>query len=175
MARQVKDTQWSGQAGLDVTVQGSRRWGDLATRQGLAMGDVVTLVLFAYIGRSSHGMVSVDLSVLGTALPFIVGWLGVSPLLGAYTNTATASQGEMAKTLLPAWAVSIPIGIALRGVIKGEIPPVPFAVVAMISTLVLLGAWRALYTAVNPTSTEEYKKGGLLDGFRMITTLLQRW
>lgn len=105
-----------------------------------------------------------------------VGWFAASPILGAYTNAATASMGDMGKLLLPAWAVSIPLGIGIRALSKGgEMPPVPFAVTSMIFTLVALAAWRGLYTSFNPTSTDEYKRGGILDGFRMITTLLQRW
>ncbi|CAN0320081.1 unnamed protein product [Ectocarpus sp. 4 AP-2014] len=103
------------------------------------------------------------------------GWLAVSPLLGAYTRSATETPGGAAKALLPAWGISIPVGIFLRALSKGgEVPPVPFAVTSMIFTLAALMAWRQLYTAVNPTG-EGDKQAGLLDGFRMITTLLQRW
>lgn len=81
----MTNTAWRGQAGLDVTNadDGSRDWGDLSTRRGLAAGDLVTLTAFAYVGRASHGMASLDLGVLVTALPFLVGvlcdctWYGV--------------------------------------------------------------------------------------------------
>lgn len=71
----MTDTAWRGQAGLDVTdaEDGSRDWRDLSTRRGLAVGDLVALTAFAYIGRASHGMSSFDLGVLVTALPFFVG------------------------------------------------------------------------------------------------------
>ncbi|CAM9985335.1 unnamed protein product [Scytosiphon promiscuus] len=174
---EVTDTAWRGQAGLDVTDgdDGSRDWSDLSTRRGLAVGDVVALTMFAYVGRASHGMGSFDLGVLLTALPFIIGWLAISPILGAHTRSATATAGSAAKALLPAWGVSIPAGIFLRALSKGgEVPPVPFAVTSMVFTLAALMAWRQLYTAVNPTGDGD-KQAGLLDGFRMITTLLQRW
>eukprot|EP00752_Nemacystus_decipiens_P006184 g5580.t2 len=173
----VTDTAWRGQAGLDITDanDGSRDWGDLSTRKGLAVGDLVALTMFAYVGRASHGMSSFDLGVLGTALPFLVAWLAVAPLLGAHTRSATATAGSAAKALLPAWGLAMPVAIFLRALSKGgEVPPVPFAVTSMVFTLAALMAWRQLYTAVNPTG-EGDKQAGLLDGFRMITTLLQRW
>lgn len=73
--RQVTDTAWRGQAGLDVTdaANGSRDWSDLSARKGLAVGDAVALTMFAYVGRASHGMASFDLGVLLTALPFLIG------------------------------------------------------------------------------------------------------
>jgi len=37
------------------------------------------------------------------------------------------------------------LGCALRGVIKGYVPPLPFVIVTLIATLVLLGGTRALY------------------------------
>jgi hypothetical protein len=81
----------------------------------------------------------------------------------------------MVKTLLPAWALSMPVAIALRSAAKGELPPLPFVAVSMIATGVILTAYRAAYVVINPTSTAEYKKGGVLDAFKMITTLLRRW
>lgn len=74
-AGKVVDTAWRGQAGLDVSEAGgeARNWGDLATRRGLAAGDLAALTLFAYVGRASHGMGSFDLGVLVTALPFYLG------------------------------------------------------------------------------------------------------
>ncbi|CAM9907790.1 unnamed protein product, partial [Phaeothamnion confervicola] len=169
------ETQWSGQAGLDVVVEGQRDWRDLAARRGLAAGDLIALTAFAWIGRATHASAALDLELLRTAFPFYAGWLAAAPLLGAYTNAATASQGDMAKMLAPAWAVSVPFSLALRAAIRGELPPAPFVAVSMAATLLALGAWRAVYVVVNPTSTSEFKRAGVLDGFRMITTLLQRW
>ncbi|CAN0163225.1 unnamed protein product, partial [Hapterophycus canaliculatus] len=125
---EVTDTAWRGQAGLDVIDGdgGSRDWSDLSTRRGLAAGDVMALTMFSYVGRASHGMASFDLGVLLTALPFLIGWLAISPILGAYTRSATATAGSAAKALLLPWGVSIPAGIFLRALSKGgEVPPVP--------------------------------------------------
>ena len=71
-----------------------------------------------------------------------------SPLTGVYTcdsddgNVVSESFIKTAK----GWIVAIPLGICLRGLVKGYIPPVSFAVVTMIATLVILGGARVLFT-----------------------------
>lgn len=145
----MAETAWSGQAGLDIQTQGNSNPTDLAARPFLALGDVAMLLLFASIGRSIHtGGVSLDLQVLQTAAPFIGAWLLVAPLLGAFTPGATRSTGEAIKTVSLAWAVSVPMGLVGRGVIKGDIPPVPFMAVTMATTWVLLVLWRAMVVVV---------------------------
>jgi hypothetical protein len=78
--------------------------------------------------------------------------------------------------LLPAWAVSIPLALAMRGAIKGAVPPLPFIVVSMVSTYVLIALWRQLYiAATGETSDGEYKKAGFLEVFKMLSALLRRY
>ena len=72
-ATQIRDTDWSGQAGMDSVVEGSSNYSDLLRRRGLALGDVVALTLFAYVGKRSHGSADFDLDVFITALPFYAG------------------------------------------------------------------------------------------------------
>eukprot|EP00640_Fibrocapsa_japonica_P003052 CAMPEP_0113943314 /NCGR_PEP_ID=MMETSP1339-20121228/23178_1 /TAXON_ID=94617 /ORGANISM="Fibrocapsa japonica" /LENGTH=272 /DNA_ID=CAMNT_0000948155 /DNA_START=127 /DNA_END=945 /DNA_ORIENTATION=- /assembly_acc=CAM_ASM_000762 len=172
----IEKTQWSGQAGLDVSEPGNRNWSDLATRPLLTLGDMATLVLFSYIGRASHGNPQVDWGLLGTAAPFLAGWLLLAPLAGAYTRQAVTDQGSSAKSVAVAWVASIPAGIFARALTKGgEIPPTSFIAVSMTATLVLLLTWRAIFVKVNGSPDKEFRDGGIIDGFRMITTLIKRW
>lgn len=46
------------------------------------------------------------------------------------------------------WIVAIPIGIVGRGIIKGYVPPVPFMIVTLISTLVILVGVRVLFSVL---------------------------
>jgi hypothetical protein len=149
---------------------------DLLSRPALAAGDILALVLFASIGRSNHAE-SVDLfSSIGTALPFLVGWLTLSPFAGAYTREATASQGKAAIGILPGWAVGISAGLVIRGALKGDVPPVPFIAVSFAATFTLLLLWRLAYIAAfGETSDGEYKKAGFLEVFKMVGTLVRRW
>lgn len=175
----IAETAWSGQAGLDVEKAGNNNWSDLTSRPLLALGDVGFLLLFATIGRSIHsGGFHFDLQALGTAAPFLGAWLLVAPLLGAYTPGATRSTGDALGALVKAWAVAVPLGLAGRGLIKGEVPPTPFIGVAMLMTLVFLATWRSVYvqlTGAEIKGGQGNKKSGVFDVFRMVTTLINRW
>ena len=46
------------------------------------------------------------------------------------------------------WALAIPLGCVLRGLIRGYAPPLPFVVVAMVATLVLLCAGRVAFSVL---------------------------
>lgn len=62
---------------------------------------------------------------------------------------------------------------------QGDVPPTPFIIVSMVMTLLFLGAWRSLYVALTGSEVEvkgtQGKKNGVLDIFRMVTTLINRW
>ncbi len=49
----------------------------------------------------------------------------------------------------------------------------------MVMTLVFLGAWRSLFVALSGGEVQSQgtqgKKSGVLDMFRMVTTLIGRW
>lgn len=114
-----ENVNWSGQAAADsATSDGTSSYGDLLRRLDLVFGDVFALLSFAYIGRVSHGNTKLDYGVISTATPFIAAWLAASPLLGAYTRAATANVGASVKTFSKAWAVSIPMGLGLRGMLN---------------------------------------------------------
>jgi hypothetical protein len=174
--RAIFDTKWSGQSDMEIVRQSNRNPSDILSRIPLYVGDIVMLLIFAAIGRGNHNEGLDILALLGTAAPFIISWTVTSSFLGAYTREATASQGNIAGGLLPAWAVSVTGALAVRGFIKGYIPPTPFIIVSLVSTLVLLYLWRTVYIAAfGNTSDEEYRKAGFLEVFKMISTLIRRW
>ena len=125
-----------------------------ADRPVLAAVDVIGLIIFALIGKSSNSADgSLDLpGVLFTAFPFASAWLVTSPLTGIYapdeirgdSNVVTSTALKVAK----GWVVAVPLGIVLRGLLKGYVPPVPFIIVTMISTLVILAGIRLLFNFV---------------------------
>jgi hypothetical protein len=78
--------------------------------------------------------------------------------------------------LLGGWAVSVPVGLAIRGALKGDIPPTPFIIVSMVATLAFLSVWRFLFVSlIGSTSDEEYREAGFFEVFKMIGTLVRRW
>ena len=110
-----------------------------------AGGDATMLLLFAAIGRGNHN--TDDGSVLLTAAPFLLSWALIAPWLGAYKPADTRTEALIAP--LPSIAVTVPLGCALRGVLQGYQPPLPFWIVAIIATTVLLESWRAAYFQVS--------------------------
>jgi hypothetical protein len=97
-------------------------------------------------------------------------------MLGAYTREATTSRGAVLPQLLLSWLVSVGAGLSLRGALKGAVPPMPFIVVSLVSTLVFLSIWRVLFVSIfGSTSDDEYRKAGAFEVFKMVRTLIKRW
>ena len=128
----------------------------------LATLDMVALLGFAAIGKASHaadGSIDVG-AVLVTAFPFLTAWFVTSPLTGVYRELETTTlPKDVAKEALvqaiTGWAVAIPLGCALRGIIKGYVPPIPFVIVTLVATLVILGAVRVVYSIATIDSSQE--------------------
>jgi hypothetical protein len=114
----------------------------------LAVLDLVTLLVFAGVGKASHASDgNLDLLAVGiTAFPFIVSWLATSFFTGIYgpIDSQKWLQSSFQQTL-QGWIVAIPLGCVGRGLIKGYVPPASFVIVTMIATLVMLGVTRTAY------------------------------
>mmetsp|Transcript_26847 Transcript_26847/g.25706 ORF Transcript_26847/g.25706 Transcript_26847/m.25706 type:complete len:274 (+) Transcript_26847:199-1020(+) len=174
--RPIKDTQWTGQSDVEESIKSKKNFQDVINRSGLAVGDVGALLVFAGVGRSSHGEGFDLISMLSTAAPFIGSWLLISPFLGSFTRQATSSKGVVFKEIIPGWLVSMPVAIGIRGLLKGAVPPTPFIIVTMISTFVFLSIWRLIYIVlIGETSEDEYKSAGFFEVFKMIKSLVKRW
>jgi hypothetical protein len=121
-------------------------------RPALAVVDSLAILGFAAVGKASHAPDgSWDIgAVTLTAFPFWAAWLATSPLTGVYSiNAVTQADGNLVQAELvttgKGWIVAVPLGIALRGMIKGYVPPLSFIVVTMIATFVILGGARILF------------------------------
>jgi hypothetical protein len=121
----------------------------------LVAGDAVSFLVFAAIGRSSHGEAAgLDalLQVAGTAAPFALGWWLVAPWVGAYRVRQEGAQGWAARlprsflvrTML-AWVLALPVGLALRALFLQRGIPLSFAVVTFIANTILLLGWRGVF------------------------------
>jgi hypothetical protein len=108
--------------------------------RALALADASALVLFSVVGLLSHdGKVSV--AGLGRdALPLLVGWFAAALVFGTYRRRSV-------RTLLLAWVVGVPIGVALRALVLGRSPDgreAAFLAVALTFTLLFVLALRAV-------------------------------
>jgi Protein of unknown function (DUF3054) len=123
----------------------------------LGVVDLVMLLVFAATGRASHvDGASLDIvATLYTAAPFVTAWFLAAPWTGVYQENphkqldATASYPDVAMAAttqtLRGWVVAMPLGCVIRGVVKGYVPPLPFVVVTLVATFVLLSAGRVVY------------------------------
>jgi len=127
-------------------------------RPVLAAIDAVAILVFAAIGKASHAPDgSIDfLSVGMTAFPFLLSWFVTAPLMGCYTPGATSDLKSAVVQTGKGWVVAVPLGCALRGIIKGYVPPVPFVIVTLIATLVILSIGRSAYTALSELYVEMF-------------------
>lgn len=119
---------------------------------GLVVGDAVSFLVFAGMGRNQHGETS-GLGALGqvalTAVPFALGWFLVSPWLGAYRRKLTDTVRRMAVRTELAWLASYPVALILRVLIAPDHQmPWTFALVILLANAILLGVWRSAFAFV---------------------------
>jgi hypothetical protein len=95
----------------------------------LVAGDIVALLIFAAIGRRSHGEAS-GLAAVGevaqTALPFVIGWLAVSPWAGAFDPARTRGVGPMFRATVLGWIGGLLLGAIVRAGMIGRFSPWTF-------------------------------------------------
>lgn len=154
------------------------KWGRVAL---LAGGDVLALLVFATIGRFSHGLSILDLETLRTADPFIAGWFLGAYFLGGFGEDGRGMKGLPKGVIATAksWAVGIPIGIGIRAATSGHFPNYGFIFVSLGSTAVLLITFRALLYTILPVDSSKksdvYRRGSPFELFELLTSLVRRW
>jgi hypothetical protein len=109
-----------------------------------AVIDVVLLVVFALIGRLSHGEGVTPWTLWVTAYPFLAGWAIAYVTTGAWSRPlALWPTGGVA------WILTVFVGMLIRvasgqGVEDGNPLPLSFLIVATIVTGVFLLGWRLI-------------------------------
>lgn len=103
--------------------------------------DVICVVVFAIVGRSSHAETNNLSGVVGTAWPFLVGCL-----LGLVLSRSWRDPVHL-RTGVIVWLATVAGGIALR-LLSGETARWAFIVVATVTLGVLLVGWRAVFGLV---------------------------
>lgn len=121
----------------------------------LVVGDAVSFLVFAGIGRNQHGETSglgALLEIALTAAPFALGWFLVSPWLGAFRRKLTTGVGRMLARTELAWLAAFPVALVLRLVLDpqhlslGQIAA--FAAVILCVNALFLGVWRGAFALV---------------------------
>lgn len=154
------------------------KWGRVAL---LAAGDVLALLLFSAVGRFNHGFPVLDLETLKTADPFIAGWFLSAYFLGGYGEDGQGMNGRSKAivTALKSWVLGMPLGIGIRAIEQGHLPPTNFMLVTMGSTAVLLVGWRSLLSSIlfneKTNKNDDYRRGSPFELFELLTSLVRRW
>jgi len=131
-----------------VTVQDRRFGPDWLPRWeliALAVGDLIALIIFAALGRSSHNMDAGEgplLAVLNTAAPFAVAWLLTGAAVGLYTGRALYPPGRVLLRTLLAGLIAGPFGVALRAVWLNRPIIWTFVLVATATSTLAMLVWR---------------------------------
>jgi peptidoglycan/LPS O-acetylase OafA/YrhL len=103
-----------------------------------AVADLAVIVVFVVIGRRTHGE---DAGVSGF---FRVLWPFAAGLAVAWLVTGLARAPLAWRRAVPAWLLTVAVGIALRIVVQGHDFKVSFAIVALLFTAAGLLGWRAV-------------------------------
>ena len=110
-----------------------------------AAADAVAVVVFAAVGRMSHGEADDLLGLVGTAAPFGVG------LVAAWATPVVRRHPQAWQAGVVAVVCTAGIGLLVRAGFTGRLP-LSFAVVATVSLAVLLLGWRGLAALVSRTA-----------------------
>lgn len=77
-------------------------------------GDVLAILGFVLLGTMEHGSLTAE-RYAGVLLPFMIGWLAVAPLAGAYAERAAESTRGAIVLALATWLGADLVGQLLRG------------------------------------------------------------
>lgn len=116
-------------------------------------GDLVCFVIFAVMGLRSHEDGITLSGLVRAAVPFQVGWIAANAVLGQPSKARRGVEGlisSVLKPFVPAWI----IGLVLRTLVFSRDFAPTFAIVALLTNLLLLGIWRMLVAhVVKPAPT----------------------
>ncbi|HZO72984.1 MAG TPA: DUF3054 domain-containing protein [Ktedonobacteraceae bacterium] len=113
----------------------------------LVVGDAIIFLIFSAIGRRSHNEAAgfdALWQIALTAAPFALGWFLVSPFVGAFRRGLETQPRKMITRTTLAWTAAWPVGLLIRGLAEQRVPPLSFALITLITNMVLLVLWRGL-------------------------------
>ncbi|WP_255169941.1 DUF3054 domain-containing protein [Natrononativus amylolyticus] len=117
----------------------------------LAVVDVGLIALLVVGGVIDHGgnPLAAPLSTVETILPFVLGWLALSPLAGAYRAGIGRDPARAARVAAVSWIAAANVGLILRSspLFDGG-SGWPFNLIMTGLGLLLLVGWRVGYAAV---------------------------
>jgi hypothetical protein len=114
-----------------------------------AVGDLIALILLLTVGTLNHTTVEFltanPLYLPGVYAPFLIGWVAIAPLVGAYSAGAVETAKSSVPLVVRSWIPAAVVGLALRAFVFLGGAELTFAAVMLVLGSVALGGWRALY------------------------------
>lgn len=118
----------------------------------LAVGDLLVLMGFLTVGTLSHTttefLANEPTYLLGVWAPFLIGWVLVAPLVGAYSAGAVETAKSSVPLVVRSWVPAAAVGFVLRAFVFRGGAALAFVGVILVTGAVALGGWRALYFRV---------------------------
>lgn len=115
----------------------------------LLAGDFFALLLFVYIGQRDHELVDPVNPVAGvllTTAEFLLPWLVVGLLLGAFPRGGAWRGRDLIGRSLNTWLVAAPLGLLLRAyILNRAVIPTLFMVVALALGGAFVLGWRLAF------------------------------
>lgn len=117
----------------------------------LISGDVLTLLLFTWFGRSSHALSALDIAAgLTTAAPFLMSWFALAPLAGLFRAEVSQTWQKFVPRILLVWLIGGPLAGLLRALFLGRSIPegiIPtFVLITMVVASLFMLIWRLGYS-----------------------------
>jgi hypothetical protein len=156
----MKATSQSGSPGLEIIDKRGTASPAIGRIAGLVVGDTLSFLVFAAVGRETHHEASglaAFAQVALTATPFALGWFVVSPWLGAFRRAKTTAPLGMLRTTSLVWLAAWPATLLLRWAITLQPPPVSFALVILVANAVFLSAWRTTFAWIGGMVSERLR------------------
>ncbi|GAB3423362.1 DUF3054 domain-containing protein [Haloparvum alkalitolerans] len=118
----------------------------------LVVGDLIALMALLTVGVIQHrgvdGLAADPAYMLVVWPPFLIGWLLVAPLVGAYSPGAVEAAKSSIPLVVRSWIPAAAVGFLLRVYAFGDTAALPFVVVMFVLGTVVLAGWRAVYFKV---------------------------
>lgn len=112
----------------------------------LAVGDMLTLLLFTFFGTMEHQMDSGFTDIWNISLPFILGWILSGLITGAYRSKAYSTMSQAAAATIKTAVPGLPLGLVIRWLMYGKPPSWEFVLAAAAFIFLFLLLWRFAYT-----------------------------
>ncbi|CAI49988.1 DUF3054 family protein [Natronomonas pharaonis DSM 2160] len=116
----------------------------------IAVGDIVVLLAFIFLGTLSHwpldAMLADPTIYLAAAGPFLLGWVICAPLIGAYSPGGGSAPNSSIPLAIRSWVPAAIVGFVVRYVALPQrgVEPV-FIGIMLVGGAVVISAWRFLY------------------------------